>query len=287
MEEQRPPLEEEVRRRTVDAALRRTLLDKTSEMCINATIELIDLLDLAYHTRNDTMPESWYTIFYLYNCGMTLLIHRHRRPDLDPGLKASWTKCLTILGHYQTMRRTAVKCVRLLELAARNFAPRHWLPSTTAGAGAGGRAAAMAQEQQQGQVQESNVMVGLGVGCSSSSSTASAVEARDQHQDKYRQQQLQMQQHCRQLSAAPGDVGVGSCGNLFAFQLDADLANATAQIPVPAQAQAQRQVDGDRDGNVECGAALPDLIFDDTIDFSWLSTAPFELSPEELTGTFW
>ncbi|OQV06633.1 Fungal specific transcription factor domain-containing protein [Cladophialophora immunda] len=239
--------------RTVDLALRRTFLDKTSEMCINATVELIDLLDLAYQAHNDTMPESWYTIFYLYNCGMTLLIHRHLRPNLE--LKPSWTKCLKVLRHYQTIRRTALKCVKLLELAARNFAPKHWMPTQQSTIPTAAAAAADDDDDAaQGNTQEESHLLRL-----SCSTLPSIVDLRS----------LQQQQV---PSRAPGNGGRNCSGDscdVSDFQLDVSLGGV--------QVRAEEAE----------SATLPELMFDDSIDFSWLSNAPFELSPEELTGTFW
>ncbi|KAK5728225.1 hypothetical protein LTR17_012130 [Elasticomyces elasticus] len=53
------------------------LLDDGPQLCLQAAVELCNLIDLVHRTNNDLLPEPWYVVFYMYTCGMVILAHRH------------------------------------------------------------------------------------------------------------------------------------------------------------------------------------------------------------------
>ncbi|KAK5697228.1 hypothetical protein LTR97_007363 [Elasticomyces elasticus] len=99
------------------------LLDDGPRLCLQAAVELCNLIDLVHRTNNDLLPEPWYVVFYMYTCGMVILAHRHCfgiHKDVD----IAFTKCVSILTSYHCSSNTALRCTRVLELGSKTFACR-------------------------------------------------------------------------------------------------------------------------------------------------------------------
>lgn len=136
-------------------------------------------------------------------------MHRHNGSDLED--KSYWTRCIAGLKRYETTKRTALKCIKVLELTAQSFAQK-LLFSTS---------------------------------------------ARD----------------ANRLPQMPPVNPPFATGNL-PLQLDKDWEANVPDMHVINPAGID-------------SAGLPNLILDESIDFSWLSAAPFELDPDELNGPLW
>ncbi|KAK7219060.1 hypothetical protein V2G26_007063 [Clonostachys chloroleuca] len=108
---------------TIISTLGNALLDRGQSMCINAAVDLVLLLAWLDRTKSDAMPEPWFTIFYLYTCGMVLLVHRHGVRDVEE-TNLAWTKCLDVLTSLETGSRTARRCLKVLQLSNSCFLTR-------------------------------------------------------------------------------------------------------------------------------------------------------------------
>jgi hypothetical protein len=89
-------------------------------LCISAAKELAMLLQWVHQMHREAIPEPWFVIFYMYTCGMALLLDRHGRIS-EHGCLTSWNACIETLRFYETTHKTAFRCVRLLELSDRSL----------------------------------------------------------------------------------------------------------------------------------------------------------------------
>ncbi len=107
---------------TLASILSQALVEHGLATCITTAKELVMLLQWVHQVYREAIPEPWYVIFYLYTCGMVLLLDRHSSISGEDGL-LSWDTCLRTLRFYESTHRTAFRCVKLLELSNKSFFP--------------------------------------------------------------------------------------------------------------------------------------------------------------------
>jgi hypothetical protein len=239
------------------------IIQKTCIMCTDAAIKLVSTLAWVARTDDEALPESWYTIFYLYNCGMILLLQRNLFSGLADA-EAAWSKCIELLQSFQHCSRTAVRCTKLLFRLSDRAVP---LLSV------GGPQATMTSRRPETQTRPA-MPVGRPSSLNDTTNIANTVD---------------------RLSQPPAIHGLGSFGNVYGRSGDVSFSAFAFTPGDVSQSHTQQMYQQDE---FQCPPpAVPadsnsgyygPTFFDDSldIDMSWLSTIPFDFDAESLDEGF-
>ncbi|KAG2733895.1 hypothetical protein G9P44_003420 [Scheffersomyces stipitis] len=107
-------------RREIHSELISHTTNSISLLCVEAAIELIQVVKKYRAEDIEILPASWYTVFYLYSAE-TVMLAAKLKPTLQEETSTevfttAWTNGLEMLAGYQDESESAVRCLKILEI---------------------------------------------------------------------------------------------------------------------------------------------------------------------------